>query len=72
MGNEPKKRGDTKVLLLDTPIEFHGRWMKSPVSLGAASFPEVVGTAKLMLEAAWEDLRRSREAQGRSRSALIA
>jgi len=54
------------------PFEFQGRWMKMPIAFGAASFPEVVGTAKLMLDAACEDLRRSKETRGRSRSALIA
>lgn len=43
-----------------SPLEFEGRWVKTPLSVGIASFPEVVGPAKNLLRAALEDLRRSR------------
>ena len=68
----PAVRSRLKSSFQRSPMEFHGRWMKTPISLGAASFPEVVGTAQFMLTAALEDLRRSRETQGRNRAALIA
>jgi diguanylate cyclase (GGDEF)-like protein len=68
----PALRSRLKVNFQRLPVEFHSRWMKAPVLLGAASFPEFVGTAKSMIAAAGEDLRRSRETRGRSRSSLIA
>lgn len=68
----PAVRSRLKICFQRSPFEFRGRWMKTPVLLGAASFPEVVGTAKLMLATACEDLRRWRETRGRSRSAFTA
>jgi len=68
----PALRWRLKVNFQRLPIEFHGRWMKTPVLLGAASFPEFVGTANSMIAAACENLRRSRETRSRSRSAMIA
>ena len=68
----PALRSRLKVNFQRLPIEFHGRWMKTPVLLGAASFPEFVGTANSMIAAACENLRRSREPRSRSRSAMIA
>jgi diguanylate cyclase (GGDEF)-like protein len=68
----PAIRSRLKICFQRSPFEFQGRWMKTPVLLGAASFPEVVGTAKLMLATACQDLRRWRETRRRSGSALTA